>query len=862
MKHILLLFFTTLYLGNAYSQIEKEPLPTDERQLLKLNVGNQVFGKVLDVQTNKALGAASVQLWVQPNSEQGSGGNDSLMAAMLAKPNGDFAFENIPAGSKLKIVVSSVGYSAYEKTFSFSGTNDNKTSGSQMDLGNIIMAREAQKLEGITIVTERPAFKMGIDKKIFDVGKSLTSKGGTAVDVMKSIPTVSVDVDGNVELRNASPTIFIDGRPTILTLDQIASDDIERVELITNPSAKYDASSGAGIINIILKKNKRNGLNGLVSVSGGLPQMFRSNANLNLRQGKFNFFVSGNYSTSENDSKGTSDRENKQNGNTISFFNQNSTNTRGREFSSVRFGVDYFIDNRNTLTLSQSITNGDFKNTEKQNQDYLDNQKTLERYGERTSNGSFHFKRNSSQLYFTHKFPEQDKELSASVNLNYGDVTDNSNIVNTFYFPDGSLYDVPNVVRNGGANNNNQLTAKIDFVSPLGENRKIETGVRSYINNYESYFNSFSVNNNTETKLPLSNNYKYQEQVHAAYITYTGLLGSIGYQAGLRGEYSKFTGTLIDSAKNFGYEYPTAIDNIWDALFPSLYLSKKINESTEVQLNYSRRVRRPDFWQLNPFIDINDPLNIQQGNPELKPEFRNSYEFNYSKDFKNRSNFMASIYYRSNKGDITRYSDTLTAQQYEQLNNAAVDPNAILNTYINSESVNRIGLELTLQQKFTSNFDITPSLSFDYRKVKADVKGVNLSNEGFNWEIDVTANYKIESKNESSFFNKMSFQLNGNYESPRVLPQGKMLRRFGSDFAVSKDVFAKNRGTFTFSVNDIFDSQRYGVIYDTPNFYQETYRRRSVRSFRLTFSYKFGNSDFSLFKKKNGGDDHEGGREG
>src|SRR5690606_23967391 len=197
----------------------------------------------------------------------------------------------------------------------------------------------------------------------------------------------------------------------------------------------------------------------------------------------------------------------------------------------------------------------------------------------------------------------------------------------------------PNRVRNNGANENNQVTVNIDFVNPISETGKIEMGLRSYINNYESYFNSFSVNNGSETKLPLSNNYKYQEQVHAAYLTYTGMMGTIGYQAGLRGEYSKFKGTLIDSARNFGYEYPTSIKNIWDALFPSLYLSKKLNDMEEIQLNYSRRVRRPGFWQLNPFIDINDPLNIQQGNPELKPEFRNSIEFNYSRNFKNNSNF-------------------------------------------------------------------------------------------------------------------------------------------------------------------------------------------------------------------------------
>lgn len=439
--------------------------------------------------------------------------------------------------------------------------------------------------------------------------------------------------------------------------------------------------------------------------------------------------------------------------------------------------------------------------------------------------------------------------MDASVSMNYGKVNDNFLINNIFYNPDERLYGDTKVVHNEGSNNNNQVTVKIDFVNPLGEDRKLETGIRSYVNNYRSLFNLFSVDNTIETKLPLSNNYIYTESVQAAYITYTGKFKSVGYQAGLRGEYSKFSGTLIDSARKFGYEYPAAIKNIWDALFPSLYLSKKLNERDEVQLNYSRRIRRPDFWQLNPFIDINDPLNIQQGNPELKPEFTNSLEFNYSKTFKDNSNFLGVIYYRNTQGDITRYSDTISAQQFEQLHNAAVDPNAILNTYINSESVNRVGIELTLQQKSGKNFGVTPSFNLGYRKVKAISKSLNLSNEGFNWSGKLTANYKIITNNESSVFNKLSFQITSHYQSPRVIPQGKRLGRFGTDFALRKDLFNKDRGSLTFSINDVFNSQRYGVIYDTEIFYQEAYSRRRARGFRLTFSYKFGDSDFSLFKK-------------
>ena len=853
MKYLILLFTFYLVTNNAKAQIEKEPLPTQDATEIQIKSSNTILGRVVDLQNNKGINAASVQLFSHKNDSLSPQSKDSLIAVMLTKPNGDFIFSNIPSIPNFRIEISAVGYSLYNHKFSNENLSDTEII--HKDLGNIVMPRENEKLQTVTIVAQRPALKLGIDKKIFEVSKSLTSKGGTAIDVMKNIPSVSVDVDGNVQLRNSSPTIFVDGRPTILTLDQISSDDIDRIEIITNPSAKYDASTTAGIINVILKKDKRYGLNGLVSITGGIPTRYSGNINLNLRQGKFNFFVSSHYNYGNSDGTGKSFRQNKSEGIVENYFNQHSLNNRIREFFAIRGGVDFFLDNRNTFTLSQGYVNGKFTTDQNQDQEYYNSDNQLTQTGIRTSDGHFQFKRNSSSLYYTHKFPKDGETLDASVKVNYGGVTSDNVINNNFYDPQGMLIGNPSVVKDDGSNSNSQVTAKIDYVNPLGDDKKLEAGVRSYTNNYTSNFNSYSIKNDEKTKLPLSNNYEYVENVQAAYITYTGKIKSIGYQAGLRGEYSKFTGTLLDSAKKFGYEYPSELKNIWNAFFPSLYLSKKINETDELQLNYSRRIRRPDFWQLNPFIDINDPLNIQQGNPQLKPEYSNSFEFNYSKTFKNNSNFLASIYYRNTTGDITRYSDTLTSKQYEQLQSAAVDPNAILNTYINARSTNRAGLELTLQQKFGDNFDITPNVNVGYRKVNADQNSLDLSNEGFDFSAKFTSNYKIKTQKTSNAFNNLSFQLTAEYRSPRVIPQGKRLERFSSDFAMQKDLFKNNRGSVTFSVEDIFNTQRYGVIYDTPTFYQESYNRNRVRSFRITFSYKFGNSDFSLFKKNNDRED-------
>lgn len=847
MKFFFVLLFLNLFFIATHAQIDREHQPASEIPGFQVK-SNRLYGKLIDQKTGKPIEAASVQLFLADK--------DSIVTGMLSKPNGDFSFSDIPAGQKLKVVISAIGYEPLEQIIETSSAEQGRDAKSDKDLGNIELEENVQVLGGVTVVSNKPVLELGVDRKVYNVAKSLTSTGGTAIDVMKNIPSVKVDIDGNVQLRNTSPQIFVDGRPTILTLDQIPADNIEKVELITNPSAKYDAASSGGIINVVLKKNKRVGLNGVATAAVGTPRIVNGNLNLNLRQGKFNIFLSGGYNQSGGKAKGETMRQNKSNGIITDYFNQNTVNNRLRRFKSIRFGTDYFIDNRNTITITQDFGNGRFKNDEEQQQQYLDIDRIPVYSGNRVANARSVFKRNSTKLNYKHSFPETGRELTADITYNHGNNSENSTILNTFSFPDGSEYKPPSRVRNNGSGKNDQFTFQADYTHPFGEESKLETGIRGYRNESKSFYNAFAVGNSQETKLPLSNNYKYTDMVNAAYATYSAKKKSFSYQVGLRAEYSKFTGTLIDSAFKFGYEYPAAIKNIWDAIFPSLFLSKQIGEKDQLQLNYSRRIRRPNFWQINPFIDINDPVNLRQGNPQLRPEFINSFEFNYSKDYAN-GNFLGSLYFRNNPDDITQYSDTITAAQYQQLQNAGVDPNAILNTFINASTTNRYGIELVLQHKVGDNFNITPSFDLQYRTVKANINDLDLSNEGISWEAQLTTDYKIQTKSKS-FFNNLGFQLTGEYESAEVIPQGKRKPEYGVDFAMRKDFLKNNKATVTLGINDVFNTQRWGTIYDTETFYQDSYRRWNVRNFRITLSYKFGKADFSLLNKNNrggGGDD-------
>ncbi len=839
MKSLILLFFIFFY-QISQAQVDREELPVTNDRIIRHNNNSVIQGKVIDAVTHKGIGAATVQLYAHL-SDSVAGAKDTLVSGMFTKSNGDFNFSNLPPADSFRITVSGIGYTEWQKNIAWKGRR------SVLDLGNIALEREAQVLETVSVTAQRPALQMDIDRKVFSVENSLVATGGTALDVMRNIPSVSVDVEGNVLLRNASPQIFVDGRPTILTLDQIPADQVDRVELITNPSAKFDAASSAGIINVVMKRNRRVGLNGIATIGVGHPDLLNGNLTLNARQGKFNLFAIGGYNQQGGRAKGKTLRQNKVDGVVSNYFNQVSWNDRQRRFSSVRFGVDFFATNRSTLSLTQNIVAGRFNNNEEQDQEYLNSSHIQERLGERTAEGRYRFNRYNTQLNYLHKYPEQGKELTANINYNWGDGREAADILNRFFLPDGSPFGTDARVRNEGRNYSDQYTFQVDFVDPINDDSKLEAGVRSYINKQTSYFSSFSVNDGSETILPFSNNYTYDEMVNAAYFTYSNKIKTFSYQAGLRVEHSSFEGELIDSAQKFGYDYPKTLDRLFDALFPSLFLTKQAGDDLELQLNYSRRIRRPGFWHLNPFIDINDPVNLRQGNPALRPEFTNSFEFNYNQKYK-KGSFLGVLYFRNNQDDITRYSDTISTARYQQLNNAAIDTNAILNTFINARYTNYTGIELTLQHKFNEHLDIVPTVNLQHRNVSADVGDLSLNNKGYNWEGKLTINYNFGAA-RSILLKDLALQFMGEYESREITAQGRNVPQNRIDFALRKDFLKGNKASFTFNINDVFNSYRFGNIFDTENFYQESYRRRNVRTFRISFTYKFGKQDFALFRR-------------
>lgn len=285
-----------------------------------------------------------------------------------------------------------------------------------------------------------------------------------------------------------------------------------------------------------------------------------------------------------------------------------------------------------------------------QTQQFLNSDKTLNYTGLRNTNGTGNFKRrSSSRLSFERQFNTPDNKLTADITYNKGGRDNKSVILNTFSNPDGSDYAPESRVRNDGTDDSYQIIGQIDYSNKMSDNKRIEFGLRTYYNSSKTNFGAFSVDKeNIETKLPLSNNYKYYESVNAGYFNYANKWKSFTYQVGLRVEFSKFDGTLIDSNFHFGYKFPDGFKNLGYALFPSFFLTRPLSDNQDVQFNYSKRIHRPRFWQINPFVDINDPLNIRQGNPALQPEYTNSFELNYFNRFNNNGgSFLGVVYFKT-----------------------------------------------------------------------------------------------------------------------------------------------------------------------------------------------------------------------
>ncbi|MEJ7768827.1 MAG: outer membrane beta-barrel family protein, partial [Chitinophagaceae bacterium] len=702
-------------------------------------------------------------------------------------------------------------------------------------------------------------FQMGVDRKIFNVEKNLVSAGQTAQEIMKNIPSVNVDIDGNVTLRNAAPQIFVDGRPSTLSLDQIPADAIESVEIITNPSAKFDASGGnAGILNIVLKKNRKTGYNG--NIRAGIDSRGKVNggADINIKQGKVNVFASANYNQRKSKSFSETFRHNITK--PLVDVNQISRGINNGTFAFGRAGIDYLLDNRNTFTISGVIVNGNFNNTDNLNFDSSGTGSVFTRGNQYTDTKSS-FKNYGSSFSYKHLFAKPNKDLTADVNYNSSNNENKGLYTTQLYEANSTVKGSPQLRKTTGNGSTKFFTAQFDYTDPITENSKIETGARVSVRDNTSVNNNSFYNNATQQYIfnsQLSNDYQFTDRVYAGYFTFSNKIKTLSYQAGLRAESSDYTGTLFQSAKetNFTTKYPIS-------LFPSLFVTKELKNNQDLQINYSRRINRPNFFQLIPYTDISDPQNYSKGNPALKPEFTNSFEMSYQKTFEKSHSLLFTAYYKQSTDLITRftYRDQVTTNSFDS---------AYFTTYLNANSSKAYGLELTSRNPIAKWWDMTTNFNFYNSKINGSNIDNSLQSQRLSYFVKWNSTFKLPAN--------FSIQLSGDYQSKSVLPQssgggggrsgggfsgggwgggqqpsaqGYINPNYGVDAAIRKDFLKNKTASITLSVNDILRTKRYSYYSESSFFTQEYERRRDPQVFRLNFSYRFGKLDVSLFKRKN-----------
>ena len=827
------------------------------------NMG-RLYGKLVD-SAGKPIADASVLLLQGKYDSATRKSRDVLLKGMTTQANGDFNFEDLPIFRPLKLEISATGHKPIQQTISIQpkmDPNAKPTSGQspdlsamasafEKDLGKLTMQTDVQQLSGVVVTATSTRLKMDIDKKVFNVDQNIVTTGGTALDVMKNVPSVNVDIDGNVTLRNATPQIYIDGRPTTLTLDQIPADAIESVEVITNPSAKYDASGGgAGILNIILKKNKKSGYNGNVMAGVDKRGAMNGGANFNVRQGKFNFSISGfgnqmkNHNTSATDIRSLLTSPNM-------LTTQDGQTIMNGGFLFGHVGLDYFATNRTTYSIGATRVHGSFNPNDFLKTDSAYEDGTYVSYSERTTDNHREFNATGFQGGFKYSFPKKGEELTADANVFMGK-NDGSAYYNTDVYTTKGGAKTNNIhqqILNGGTNS--FFTVQSDYVTPFKGAAKLEAGVRAQVHNLSSTQQNSYYDPVSGEFFPIpsaTSNYKNNDNVYAAYASFTDAIKDFGYKFGLRAESSNYEGELTDTKEKFSNTYPIS-------LFPSVFLSQKFKNKQEVQLSYARRINRPFFMQLIPFIDSTDQLNWRRGNAGLKPEFTNSLEAAYSKTFKGNNTILASVYYKSSTDLITRYLDTITTSSGEK---------RPITTYVNANSSRTVGAEFTSQNTLKKWWDMNTNLNIYNSSINTDNISGASQEPMWSWFAKMNNNIKLP-KN-------FKVQVSGTYQSKTNLPvnqgggfgpggggppggaqaaaQGYIKSNWGVDLALQKSFFKNNAASATFSVSDVFRTRRYDQYSESEFYIQSTHRLNDVPMMRLTFSFHFGKMDMSLFKRK------------
>jgi len=804
---------------------------------LPLMASGGIKGTIVDAGDQSPLDFVNVALFKQ--------GSQTPVAGVATDNKGVFSIPSV-ANGKYSLRISYVGYTTVNKSLEIVG--------SPLNLGTIQINEDSKSLKEVEVVAQSSQMRFDIDKKVFSVDQNIAAAGGSASDVLKNIPSVSVDNDGNVSLRkDGNVEVWINGKASGLTADnraqvlqQLPAESIESVEIMTNPSAKFNPEGSAGIINIVMKQNRKAGYYGSVSAGVTYPDGGKLGGNLgasiNFSSSKFDSYINLGYRNMSFNGGGNTNRTN-FNGTDSTLLNQHSTMSNSFSGIFMRAGVDYHLDKKNTIGLSGFGMSG--SGNSGNNSGYLltnlrANPASVLRNYNRSNNGTGTRPSLNLSLDYRHEFDKKGTNLNASMSYSYHNRTSD----NTYLINDALASANNSNISQSTDGKNKGLEFKVDYTNKLTDNSKLEAGWQSNINNTLSI--SDGVNNLANAAIPsYYDNFDYKEQIHAGYLTYGNRINKLSYQIGLRAEYlQKESTNTTKSTVN------SAIDTVQTIpaktlfhVFPSLYLSYNLANNAELQLNYTNRVNRPRGQQINPYRNLSDSTNISYGNPDLIPQYASAMELNYIKSWEAQS-LSASIYYRSTDNVI---------QNVRFLHNGVME-----STFMNIAKSQNTGLELISKNRLFKILNLTSSVNVYYSKLDAAtyinpyntaIQTTIPGQDNFSWSANVLANFMLSKT--------LSGQISGEYESPQLIAQGKQNEMYTLDLGLRK-TFMDRKLSISVNIRDILNSASFKSTTSGSGFYQTSSNYFHGRMFGLTASYNFGTmkaKKTDQMKKKEGAGD-------
>lgn len=783
--------------------------------------GNKIgvlSGTIIDSLTKKPLEYTSVKVYTQADS--------SFVMGIYTDANGEFLLYQIPAGKYFAKITLLNYQSKWIRNISITNEKPDRV------LGAIKLASEnATELEVAKVSTNKKILETSFDKKVYNISEDLTSRNGSVNDVLNNIPSVEVDQDGKISLRgDGNVTILIDGRPSVMTgnsaksfLDALPANMVERIELVTNPSAKYDPDGTSGIINIVLKKNKLRGINGNVNVSSATGNILNGSTSLSMRNSKMNVYGTYSYRHYEGERNNFGEMNRYFTPDSLFRLNQNRLGTDYNVGHTLKFGSDFYLKDRHVLGINITGSTGDRNREGDLVNKQLNDSGALFSQWNRISLDPSKQKNMDVNLNYKYDFKEDKGSLSFDATQSFGTDTTGGMYNQIYVLPVKTQKDQ----QLANLEKNRVSTVMFDYVRVLPKNIRIEAGVKSIIRN--SVIDSHSETKDTTgifNKDTLSTfQYSYDEQIYSSYGNFAQHIGKFKYQGGVRIERSFQTPNLISQNQVYAKNYFN--------IFPSAFLTYAVIKDLDLTLNYSRRINRASSENLNPFTSYADPYNLRKGNPELSPEFIDSYEFGvgYSKK---KLSINGSVYYKDSKSVIQRY------RMFYPNGYAAV-------TYINIDRSQSFGTELILTYRPLVWFKNV--LSFNGNQIKySDSKILQTPTTGFNWSIKYIGSIDFWKKTAS-------IQVNGKYNAPIITPQGTVQPRASMDISGEKN-FKEGKWTVGFKLSDVFNTQEFRINVDIPTIQQTSTFKQTTRRFYLNLAYKFGKMEVSKKGKisnENGG---------